>query len=104
MDLLFSKYASPMDLMKIYIDQGRFGEFVSEILEMEMKRKEAEAEKDSENKLWIAFVHSKSDKTFSAWKEELKKKDEPEDYSMTDEQVEEVKQKSKGILKGFQPT
>ena len=103
MDLLYSRYASPMDLMKIYIEQGRFGEFVEEILEMEMKRKKAEAEKDSDNKLWIAFVHSKSDKTFSEWKEDLKQKEEPKNYSMNDKQVEEVKQKSKGILKGFQP-
>ncbi len=102
MDLLHSRYASPMDFMHLYIEQGRFGEFVSEIIELDFKRKREEAEKEEEHKWWTMYVHSMSDKSFEMWKREVLErsvKKEPETYSMTDEQVEATKQEAKGILK-----
>jgi len=104
MDLLFSRYASPMDFMKLYIDQGRFDEFVSGILEMDFKRKQEEKEKEDDNKLWLAYLMSMSDKNFEAWKEDLTKTKKPESYAMTDAQVEATKQKAKGIMKKISPT
>ena len=92
-----------MELMKIYIDQGRFGEFVTEIIDMDFKRKQEEAEKEEDNRLWLAFIHSASDKNFSEWKKSLQQKKEPEDYSMTDEQVADVKEQAKEILKKISP-
>lgn len=93
-----------MELMKIYIEQGRFGEFVTEILEMDFKRKQEEAKKENENKLWLAYVHSMSDKPFSEWKRQLtQKKPEPESYSMTNAQIADVKERARGILKKISP-
>lgn len=103
MDLLYSRYASPWELMNIYIEQGRFGEFVSEILELEHKRKQEESEKESENRLWLAYVHSYTDKSFNEWKVGLFSKEKPEGYSMTDAQVANVKEQAKGILKNISP-
>lgn len=106
MDLLFSRYASPMEFMKLYINQGRFGEFVEEILAMDKKRKDEEAEKDNDNKLWTAYLlGGAKDMTFNEWKSGLTQKQEtkPESYAMTDEQVEAQKQHSRGILKKISP-
>ena len=106
MDLLFSRYASPMEFMKIYINNGRFGEFVTEILAMDAKRKEEEAKKEDDNKLWTAYLLSGAKgQTFTEWKAGLtqKQEQEPVSYAMTDEQVEAEKQKAKGILKKISP-
>ena len=72
MDLLFKKYASPMDLMKLYIDNGRFGEFVSEFIRLEVKRKQEETKKEENDKLWTAYIHSYSEQSFADWKNDLK--------------------------------
>lgn len=71
MDLLFSRYASPFEFMRPYIEQGRFGEFVTEIIEAENKRRKEQADKEEEEKLWTAYVHSYSDKTFSEWRRDI---------------------------------
>lgn len=103
MDLLHSKYASPMEFMRLYIEQGRFGEFVTEIIEIEYKRKQEEREKEEDNKLWIAYLMSMTQEPYNEWKAGLKKKKEPETYSMTNEQVDAVKQQAKGILAKISP-
>lgn len=68
MDLLYSRYSNPMDLMDKYIKQGRFGKFVRCFIEAEYERKKKEAEKEEEWMMWIAYVHSYSDKNFNEWK------------------------------------
>lgn len=103
MDLLFSRYASPLELMRLYIDQGRFGEFVSEIIELDNKRKQEEARKEEDDKLWTAYLLSMSDQPFGEWKNGLKQRKEPVSYSMTDGQVDIVKQQARGILKKISP-
>ena len=104
MDLLFSRYASHMEFMKMYINQGRFGEFVTEILAMDKKRKDEEAEKENDNKLWTAYLlGGAKDQTFNEWKAGLTMKEEPVTYSMTTEQIEAQKQHAKGILKKISP-
>lgn len=74
MDLLYSRYASPMDLVNLYLDQGRFGEFVENIIELENERRKAEAEKQDEQKLWSAYINSMTDKNFIDWKNGLMEK------------------------------
>lgn len=69
--MLFSRYASPFEFMRLYIEQGRFGEFVTEIISAENKRRKEQAEKEDEEKLWAAYVHSYSDKSYSDWKSEI---------------------------------
>ncbi|MBQ9740415.1 MAG: hypothetical protein IJV91_05685 [Kiritimatiellae bacterium] len=60
-----------MDLMKSYINRGRFGEFVEGFLKAETDRRKEEDEKDEHWRYWIAYVHSYSDKSFEDWKKEL---------------------------------
>ena len=60
-----------MDLLKRYISTGRFGTFVSSFLQAEYDRRKQEAEKDNENKLWLAYVHSYSDKSFNDWRKDV---------------------------------
>ena len=78
--------------METYIEQGRFGEFVTNILEMEMERKKETAQKDEDYKLWLAYIHSMTDQSFHDWKKGLMEKKEPVSYAMTDKQVDIVKQ------------
>lgn len=106
MDLLFSRYASPLDFMKLYINQGRFGEFVEGIISLENKRRKEEKEKEEDDKLWQAYIRSMSEKSFSDWKNELSQgsNEQPETLSMTNERVADVKEQARGILKSFSPT
>ena len=108
MDLLFSRYASPLDFMKLYIDQGRFGEFVEGIINLENKRRKEEQEKEDDDKWWQAYIHSMSDQSFIEWKNGLKQadkqgKNQAETLSMTNERVADVKEQARGILKNFSP-
>ena len=105
MDLLFSRYASPLDFMNLYINQGRFGEFVEGIIDLENKRRKKEQEQENDDKLWQAYIHSMSDKSFIEWKKELKQENnkKPETLSMTNEMVADVKEQARGILKNFSP-
>ena len=91
--------------MRTYIKRGRFGEFVYQVIDQENQRRKEEAEKEDDNRLWIAYVHSMADKTFTEWKNGLQQQQrkQPVSLSMTDEQVEEAKQRARGILKGFSP-
>lgn len=68
------------------------------------KRKQEEAEKENDDRLWLAYVHSMSKKPFTEWKKEvLEGSKEPESYSMTNEQVADTIQDVKGILKKISP-
>lgn len=69
--MLYARYSNPMDLVRRYISTGRFGTFVSSFLRAEYDRRKQEAEKDNENKLWLAYVHSYSDKSFIDWRKEV---------------------------------
>ena len=71
MDLLYQRYASPMDLMNSYINRGQFGKFVSSFLEAEYERRKEEAEKDDEWKLWMMYIHSMADESFLDWKKRV---------------------------------
>lgn len=68
MDMLYRAYSSPLDLMNMYINQGRFGTFVQGFLEAEYERRKAENEKNNEWMLWVAYVHSYSNESFNDWK------------------------------------
>lgn len=55
------------------MEDGRFGEFVQEIISSENKRKQTEAQKEEDRKLWELYLHSASDKSFRDWKDEVLK-------------------------------
>jgi len=93
-----------MELMSLYIENGRFEEFVENIISMDRKRKQEEAEKENEQKLWDMYLRSTSDKSFIEWKKEVfSKNQDATTLEMTDEQVKDVKDKAREILKGFSP-
>lgn len=68
MDMLYSQYSNPLDLMNMYINQGRFGDFVVGFCTAEYERKKEQAEKDLDTKLWMAYINSHSDLSFNEWK------------------------------------
>lgn len=105
MDLLFSRYASPLELMRLYIDSGRFGEFVNEILGLEEKRRQDRVQKEEDDKLWLAYIFSGSDISYNDWKCTLKQQSQqnPVLHPMTVEQIDSVKGKARSILKKFSP-
>lgn len=89
MDMLYHRYACPMDLIKTYIHRGRFGEWVSNFLEAERQRIIEEAEKEEEHKLWTMYIHSMSDKSFIDWKKQIFKSANNNNKSNRDEDLNE---------------
>lgn len=73
MDMLYRAYSNPLDLMNQYINQGRFGKFVTGFLEAEYERRKEEAEKDYDWKLWMMYINSMTDMTYGEWKESVQK-------------------------------
>jgi hypothetical protein len=73
MDMLYRAYSNPLDLMNMYINQGRFGKFVTGFLEAEYKRRKDEAEKDFDWKLWMMYINSITDKSYGEWKDDVLK-------------------------------
>ena len=57
----------------MYINQGRFGKFVTGFLEAEHEKRKMEAEKDYEWKLWMMYINSMTDMSFGEWKESIQK-------------------------------
>lgn len=76
----------------MYIKRGRFGEFVTNILLQESKRKQEETEKENEQKLWMIYVHVLPDKSFDEWKREVVKPANKAggDLNMTVQDQEEI--------------
>lgn len=71
MDLLYSRYSNPMDLMDHYMKQGQLGKLVSNIIELESERKQEERKKLEEEKLWSMYIHSMADCSFNEWKKKV---------------------------------
>lgn len=104
MDLLYSRYASPSEFMGLYIEQGRFGEFVSKIVNLENKRKKEEVEAESDRMLWDAYIRSGSDKTFGEYKESLlQPRAEKKQAQMSQAEIGAVIADSRKMLQGFVP-
>lgn len=70
MDMLYSKYSCPMDLVNRYIRQGRFDKFVQDFLAIDNERRKEQAEKENDFMLWLLFIDSKAyfEHDFNAWK------------------------------------
>lgn len=94
MDLLYSRYASPMNLMKQYIKRGQFGKFVTSFLEAENERRKEQADKEEDWKLWMIYVHSYSEDSFYDWKKRVLKpgnqRKANNDYNLTDEGIQSI--------------
>ena len=96
MDMLYHRYACPMDLMNNYINRGRFGEFVTSFLEAEYERRKEEMEKDDDLKLWIMYVHTGNEESFFDWKNRVLKignngkSKNTKDADLTDEGIQAI--------------
>lgn len=71
MDLMYSRYTNPTEFMNRYINQGRFGELVTELINAECKRRIEEVEQKEDEKLWIAYLLGGHEESFLEWKREL---------------------------------
>ena len=69
--MLYSRYSNPMDLLKIYINNGRFGDFVSGFIKEETKRKNEEIEKHEDIKLWMAYIQTPTQELYQDWKKRV---------------------------------
>ncbi len=103
MDLLHSRYADPDRFMNTYIAQGRFGEFVTNMLEMDARRKQEAAKKSEDDRLWLAYILSMTDKSYYDWKAGLLQGKGQASYAMTDRQVRDVRKQARGILDRISP-
>lgn len=101
MDMMYQRYTCPLEFMNLYIENGQFGQLVTDIIESEHKRKQEEAEKEEERKLWELYLHSMSDKSFNEWKNEMLTQSQPVSHEMTDAQVDATINHSREILKSF---
>lgn len=93
MDLLYSRYSNPMDLMHHYMIQGRFEEFVTNIIELENERKKEEKAKLEDQKLWSLYIHSMSEDSFINWKKKVLKQAaqwHKKDDEMTDKDIMDI--------------
>lgn len=75
MDLLYQRYSNPLDLIKMYVNRGRFGEFVESVIDAENERLKEEAEKDDNWKLWTMYVNllanGLAEGSFQQWKDKV---------------------------------
>lgn len=87
MDMLYRAYSNPLDLMSRYINQGRFGKFVTGFLEAEYERRKEEAEKDYDWKLWMMFINTNSELPYGEWKESIQKNASEKMHKAKDENL-----------------
>lgn len=103
--MMYQRYTCPLEFMKLYIDSGQFGEFVSDIIKADRKRKQEEAEQKNERQMWELYLHSMSEKSFNDWKSDLlsqsQKTSPPASHAMSDAQVNKTINESRDILKTF---
>ena len=108
--MLYSRYSNPLELMRIYIDQGEFGLFVENIIDMENKRRKELHDKEEEDKLFNMYIHSMSDKSYMEWKREvllkasygnIKDIDKSKSLSMSSADVDNQLKKARNVLERF---
>lgn len=89
--MLFKQYANPFDFLDGISQMGMFEQGILKVIEDEQ-----------EQKLWELYLHSYPEKSFKEWKDSLKSSN-PKN-AMTESEVATQVQKSKNLLKSFNPT
>ena len=101
MDLLYTRYANPMELVNSYINRGRFGEFVRSFLDSVADSRKEEVDRDEELKLWIMYchitAHGFTDESYIAWKTRITGTDRNgkrigRDTDLSDDDIEAILQ------------
>ena len=95
MDLLSQRYASPFLVLDEFIRLQQFHEFVIEILK-------AIAEEKVHNARWEYYLHRVWDMSFEEYVRQCEKPKQGEQY-MTNEEIGNVVNDSRDMLKGFVP-
>ena len=99
MDLLYQRYSNPLDLMNMYVNRGRFGEFVESVIDAENQRLKDEAEKDDNWKLWTMYVNllanGLAEGSFQQWREKVVKNttgstSKSRDEDLTDDGIKSI--------------
>lgn len=90
MDMLYARYSCPMDLVRTYINQHRFGDFVTHFIQADHERRKAEADKDEEWHMWTAYLHSHSDKSYNVWRAEILGGSEPQKKTSGDADLDDT--------------
>lgn len=94
MDLVFKRYSSPFLLLDNLIENGRFLEFIIDLLDMY-----------EEEQIYELWLHKCFDKSYEEFKKGLKKQetDVEEVQSMDDERIGSIINDSFEILNNFKP-
>ena len=75
MDLLYYRYSNPLDLINMYINRGRFGKFVADVIDTVNQQKKEEFERNEDWKLWVMHTQLLSngltDESFNDWKQRV---------------------------------
>ena len=78
----------------MYINRGRFGEFVTSVLEAEYERRKEQVEKDDDMKLWLMYIHSEVEESFKDWKQRVLKiaenKKANRDHDLDDNRIQAI--------------
>lgn len=93
MDLLYHRYARPMELLERYISAGRFDSFAKHLLETEQQRIETERTRHQEEMLWLAYLQSGSGDSFDQWRQRLLTPPDTaasQDQSMTETDIQHL--------------
>ncbi len=97
MDLLYHRYASPLELLDMIVSLGQLDEFLKHMIEQ-----------IDEEKLWELYLHQIiKEQSFSDWKASLKTDIEKEEdraaKTVTRGEINAAVQKSQAILENFVP-
>lgn len=91
--MIFKRYSSPFLFLDNLIIQGRLSEGISTIWKQ-----------SEEDKLWQLYLSiPMKEKSYMDWKNEVVSKDEEEPSFEVAEDIEEVKNNARNILKNFKP-
>ena len=90
MDMLYQRYANPLQLIDKMLTMGRFREFVDEFINIRNEETE-------EKTLWEFWLHKVIDKTYNEFVDSLK----GEENAPTDDELASIVTGSMGLLHGF---
>ncbi len=89
MDLLYARYSDPLNLMNMYINRGRFGNFVDGFLQAEFERRKEEAEKYNDMMKWIYYIHSYTSESYKDWESRVYGKDSTTKKKSSDAELDD---------------
>lgn len=99
--MLYSRYANPSELMRLYIEQGRFGELVNDIIVSENKRRSDASKEMEEKTLWEYWLHRVYEMSYQDYRNTLNNINSTDVAPSVD--LEKAVAESAQILNNFTP-